>query len=286
MDFDINKLFLTDSLYSSYNIYDLTFDGILKILFYNENTVFTDNLKTLDTYCKVCGKDTTFISKETDGSRLNNLLFGNGYNSPVGFDFPKFVKALEQEGTFKREFQCPRPGSDSTHDLVFIFKVIDAKLIKIGQNPSVADLTKKDIEKYRKFNSDIYQELNRAIGLASHGVGIGSFVYLRRIIEKHIVAPQIGKLIDEGIIKTELLNGTDFKSKIDLAKDRLPNFLIDNKKIYSILSKGIHELEEKECNEYFTVLRTAIEIILDEEIDRIEKSKKTKLISEQLSRIK
>ena len=32
-----------------------------------------------------------------------------------------------------------------------------------------------------------YNELKRSIGLHSHGIGIGSFVYLRRIIEKLVM---------------------------------------------------------------------------------------------------
>ncbi len=43
--------------------------------------------------------------------------------------------------------------------------------------------------------------------------------------------------------------------KISLLQDHLPPFLVKNKKIYSILSLGIHELEEDECRSFFPVLR-------------------------------
>ena len=49
----------------------------------------------------------------------------------------------------------------------------------------MADIEQGTIRNYRSvLDKDHYQELNRAIGLASHGVGIGSFVYLRRIFER------------------------------------------------------------------------------------------------------
>jgi hypothetical protein len=44
--------------------------------------------------------------------------------------------------------------------------------------------------------------------------------------------------------------------------------------MYGILSKGLHELSEDECKTYFPVLRTAIEIILDEKIALKERDAK------------
>ena len=121
--------------------------------------------------------------------------------------------------------------------------------------------------------------------MSSHGIGVGSFVYLRRIIEKHIVLPKLHELLTEGLITNEKLMQSDFKEKIKLVRNRLPNFLVQNNKIYSILSKGLHELSEEECKKYFPIVRTAIEIILDEEIEQMEKLKKNKLIEKQLGEI-
>ena len=56
---------------------------------------------------------------------------------------------------------------------------------KIGQYPSVADLSFPELKDYRKVMSkDDDKELKRAIGLHASGIGIGSFVYLRRIFER------------------------------------------------------------------------------------------------------
>ena len=68
-------------------------------------------------------------------------------------------------------------------------------IAKVGQYPSIADLHIKQIHRYDKvLNKDKMKELTKAIGLAANGIGIGSFVYLRRIFE-HLVfeAFQIAK---------------------------------------------------------------------------------------------
>ncbi len=124
-----------------------------------------------------------------------------------------------------------------------------------------------------------YRELTRAVGLASHGVGIGSFVYLRRIFER---------LIDEASKTAAKVKGWDpvlfqqsrMEEKIRLLKDFLPAFLVEQRQLYSILSKGIHALTETECLESFPIVRAGIELILDQKVaakqqhDKMEEAKK------------
>ena len=280
-------IFLKDALYTEYNIEDFNDNELLEVLFHNEKFSLACKLKTIDSYCNVCKKNTTFLSKETDENVLGNMIRESGiFESrmeqvamPIALN-----EVLENIGTFQRNFRCPRPDSSSAHDLIFIFRIKDSKLIKIGQNPSLADLARVEIEKYREFNENIYQELNRSIGLSSHGIGVGSFVYLRRIIEKHIVLPKLHELLNEQKITQEDIFQTDFKKKIELIKDQLPDFLVSNKKIYSILSKGIHELEEKECKDFFPILRASIEIILDEKIEKKMREEKKKIIARELNK--
>ena len=62
----------------------------------------------------------------------------------------------------------------------------------------------------------------------------------------------------------------DFKvlrmvEKIEFLKNHLPAFLVQNKKLYGILSLGIHELEEQQCLSFFEVIRLSAVIILDED---------------------
>ena len=73
--------------------------------------------------------------------------------------------------------------------------------------------------------------------------------------------------------------------KIDLLKEYIPDFLGENSYIYSILSKGIHELDEEECLEIFDILKTGIEIILEEKIEKINKEKRKKFIEKELNKV-
>ena len=63
--------------------------------------------------------------------------------------------------------------------------------------------------------------------------------------------------------------------KILLLRDFLPAFLVQNREMYGILSKGVHDLTEQECLEYFPVAQKGIELILDDEMERLERKAKT-----------
>lgn len=284
------QILLKDPLFTEYLLNDVDRMELLNLLFYLGDNDSYNNLKIIDSYCPICKKDTTFTSedsKEAEQQELNEILISAGMFG--GFPGEQrritLIEELEKKCIFIRKFNCPRKPNDSAHSQIFIFRVIGTTLIKVGQHPTLVDLSKEELKKYRKLNNEIYSELNRAVGLSTHGIGIGSFVYLRRIIEKHIVYPKITELISEGKIDKEQISHSDFKGKIKIAKDKLPAFLVDNGKIYSILSKGIHELDEDECKGFFPILRTAIEIVLDEQIEKNEKEKKNKLISDQLNKI-
>lgn len=73
---------------------------------------------------------------------------------------------------------------DNTHHLDYIVLAYGNKLKKIGQFPSVADLIFPELKEYRKvMTEEDGKEFKRAVGLFASGIGIGSFVYLRRIFE-------------------------------------------------------------------------------------------------------
>ena len=55
--------------------------------------------------------------------------------------------------------------------------------MKVGQYPSVVDMTIPEIEKYRTILGRQYRDYSKAVVLFANGIGIGSYVYVRRIIE-------------------------------------------------------------------------------------------------------
>jgi hypothetical protein len=172
---------------------------------------------------------------------------------------------------FEVKFLCSR---NKKHSLYFLFKVEGRTMQKIGQCPSLAALNLYDIKKYRStLDKNTFQELTKAIGLAAHGVGVGSFVYLRRIFEGLVEEAHMSASTDAGWDDTTYLKAR-MDDKIKLLSRLLPVFLVENRSVYGILSKGIHELSEKECLKAFPVVKIAIEIILDAKLEKEEREKK------------
>ncbi|MBD3630982.1 hypothetical protein [Cyclobacterium sp.] len=159
-------------------------------------------------------------------------------------------------------------------------------LMKVGQYPSIADFHIQELNKYRRvLDKTKLKEFSKSIGLAANGIGIGSYVYLRRIFETLIVdaknmAESDGAITDDDYQKVRV------EDRIKLLAEYLPNFLVENKSMYSILSLGIHELDEETCLAHFDSLRVGIEIILDEKLEEIRKKEKTEEAKKRLAAIK
>lgn len=148
------------------------------------------------------------------------------------------------------------------------------ELQKIGQYPSIADLHISKIKAYDKvLSKNKLKEFTRAIGLAAAGVGIGSFIYLRRVFE-HLLSEAYNKAKKDDGWDDEQFKKNRMADKIEQLNHHLPEFLVENREIYGILSKGVHDLEENECLAYFEPLKIGIEIILDAKIEEFEKQKK------------
>ncbi len=65
----------------------------------------------------------------------------------------------------------------------------------------------------------------------------------------------------------------------------LPEVLVKNKAMHSILSKGVHQLAESECNDYFPIIFKGIVMILEEELERIQKSKDEEELTKEIYKI-
>ncbi|ABE61220.1 hypothetical protein Nham_0324 [Nitrobacter hamburgensis X14] len=162
------------------------------------------------------------------------------------------------------EFQCKCVQNES-HVLRFNLRIYRDTVEKCGQFPSYATIEQGSIKGLRKLiPGEDGAELARAIGLASHGVGIGSFVYVRRIFER-VIKRKFEELRDSENWPVDALDGKRLDERIQLMKDHLPDFLVRNQKLYGILSLGIHELNEQDCLDFFTIAYSSIKFILDED---------------------
>src|SRR6266478_5573358 len=76
----------------------------------------------IDCFCVGCDNDSVFISPEQSSHFSLNVI-------------------PHSDQVFMREFRCPR---NTQHRIIFHFLVADQQLIKVGQHPSVADLSAAD----------------------------------------------------------------------------------------------------------------------------------------------
>jgi hypothetical protein len=203
----------------------------------------------LDAYCIYC-KDRSLFSR--DYETLQQTL------------------SLGQYKTFSINLHCARSSSHIYH---FEVRLANSAIQKIGQYPSVADISIPQLVRYRALlGNERYAEFTKAVGLAAHGVGIGSFVYLRRVLESlledaHEEARSSAGWDEDAYARSRVVE------KIGLLRNYLPAFLVKNRAVYGILSKGIHELSEDECKRYFAPLKSAIELILNEHLIAMEHRK-------------
>lgn len=155
------------------------------------------------------------------------------------------------------QFVC---SMDEEHHLDYIVLTTDNSMMKIGQYPSVADMTFPELDAYKHvISKEDRKELGTAIGLFANGVGAGSYVYLRRILERLVYQ---AKANAGSAINDEKFEQARVAERIKMLEGYLPEVLIKNTTIYGILSKGIHELSEEECLKYFPVVKECIYQIL------------------------
>jgi hypothetical protein len=161
----------------------------------------------------------------------------------------------------------------------------DKKIIKIGQYPSKADIENSDWNKYSKIIPQEYlSDIKKAIGLSSHGIGAGAFVYLRRVIE-YLLNEAYEKARSKNEIDPDIYAQSRITEKIKLLEKFLPKILVENKLAYSILSKGVHELKEEECIKNFSLLSSTIELILEEMLNETQRKEREDIIRSGISNL-
>jgi len=240
------KLFLEFALYDSITLEANTCEHIYKSL-------FTSN--SLDVSCPDCA--TKSIFRAIDNRPRYEHAFGfEEYNPKDWF------ASLHGNELIKKDFTCSR---NDDHKISFLFVYKNGSLIKVGQYPAVATLAEYEIKSFRKIlGGASYGDFNRAIGLNSHGIGAGAIVYLRRVFENFVIKRAVEEARKTPSWDQEQYERSRMREKIDLLKSHLPEFITQNKELYSVLSVGIHELSEEECLKIFPVLRSCIVYILTE----------------------
>lgn len=187
-------------------------------------------------------------------------------------DLPEFVSV---------DLFCAK---DESHKLTFWLNFSGGNVQKVGQRPSIADISVDQMRTQYKsvLRGDNWPELYKAIGLAAHGEGIGAFVYLRRVFER-----LIRSRFDE-VKGAEGWNDEQFnvrmEDRIDLLKSHLPTMLVESRKIYGIFSLGIHELDNDRCLEFFPIGKESIIMILEEDLRAKQDKERKALLQKEIFR--
>lgn len=237
---------------------------------------------TYDSYCTKCKRDSTFqaIAPKYSSEFVRDLN-QERLRKDMGID-P--VLPPLRLGIHTVHACCTRQNAHTQDFLFFIDQEIirgdngepsiSTTIEKIGQQPSYGDIHLAQVKKYvHVLSKSQLSELSRAIGLASHDVGVGSYVYLRRIFEALVEEAHQAALLDQSW-EESAYQRSRMSEKITILKSHLPQFLVEHADMYSLLSKGVHELSEEECLKHFETLRLAIELILDERLELREKQRK------------
>jgi hypothetical protein len=197
----------------------------------------------VDGYCPSCGKESTFIYRPTSQDMLG-----------ASEGLPNFIGSVI--------LNCARI---ETHFVRFHISLVAGLLQKDGQFPSFATIALDQSKQYASLLGKEYSsEFHKAIGLAAHGVGIGSYVYMRRIFER-LIQDRFDEFKGVQGWSDEDFRQMKMAERIQHLKGHLPDFLVRNTRLYSIMSRGIHELDEETCLAFFSVLKGAIIIILEED---------------------
>lgn len=207
---------------------------------------------TIDDYCEKCDKTSSFISQEISPAFE---IFDKSWNILHIEDYKRIME--EKPICITIKMQCAK--CRESHFISLLFK--GENIIKIGQFPSFAGKEKHELEKYKNVISKYYIELVRSVNAYSQHMGIAAFVYFRRIYE-HIVETEYDRIY--GAEKNEKASFDEKMKAVDKEMSIIPPELDSQKsKIYTVLSKGIHEYEEDECYELYPVMKAIIIMMLE-----------------------
>ncbi|KHS88642.1 hypothetical protein RC86_16670 [Pectobacterium brasiliense] len=254
-----NEFFLSVAMYETYKWDDTIFDKVLDLCKFQG---------AIDTYCVECKDRSLFVVNYPDhwASRAD------------------FRTKLQDPYILVVQAKCSRVKQ---HIACYVFRVYEKDgVTKIGQYPSAADAAKQDLKKYRKVLNEEHQKgYTKALGLFSHGVGAGSIVYLRKIFE-HLIEEAHQEASKDGAWMSahgERYLRLKMANKVKVLKDFLPSDLVQHPKLYGFLSQGLHNCPEEECLKLFPMLRLAIEFILSQKLERLDKKQRREALEKLLN---
>ncbi len=237
-----------------------------------------DKLKypSLNMFCSTCNSKQTFS---------HNLSYGKIIRPYMGVTKTQNAKTPIAGETILIEYICAGCKNFKRYFMIYISKNLDY-VTKSGQFPEFDIDADKNTKKMLGKNINLF---NRGRICEVHGYGIGAFIYYRRIIEV-LIDDLIEKIWNLYTEKDKERYKDEFKKikeskiaeeKINIAKNILPDSLYREgynplKTIYDVLSKGIHNKDDKECLIDAEIIREILIPLINQVITTDESQKQIK----------
>jgi len=238
--------------------------------------------ENINLFCKTCNSTQTFILNTPFFEGKNLWEFGMGGRSICS----SYVPHKENiKGFLFLDYKCAKCQQERA---IFLIKISEEKIEKVGQYPQIDISIPNEIKILKDETIEDLYKKGRIC--ESQSYGIGSFAYYRRIIELKIdelldkikeFFPEDKKEKYDNCLK-KVKEEKNAERKIDIVKDVITDEIIQNnplKNIYTLLSIGLHSLNDEECLESAKSLRELM-VLWIKQIEQ-KKNDKEKLISAQ-----
>lgn len=212
----------------------------------------TKSALEFDLYCVKCSQVTPWAIKPYVSANSGGGS-GSRYQTQMYVPTVKVVNAV-----------CLRKQHFNTYILHRYSLVVQ----KIGQTPSMADMAFGELKAIPGIGSQDRKELGRALGLFSHDTPLGAFVYLRRVFERMILRAHEQFKEETGAYITDWQT-LRMGERIRALGSTLPGDVSQNAGVFSLLSRGIHELSDEDAEVLFPLVKAVIfQMLGDEERHR------------------
>ncbi|MEJ8815468.1 hypothetical protein WKW77_30695 [Variovorax ureilyticus] len=237
-----------------------------------------------DMYCPGCQAPATWATvptQEAQELKKRTTLVSAASGSASGM-------RVYWSGHFSLRATCTR----GRHPLILYFQTTgghleksEVKLTKMGQYPSMSDIQMGDLKELGDaMPKELRREFVQAIHTTAHGYSVAACVYYRRVFEKVLDEAKAAHMQAVGMNAWPEYVAAKTPERIKMLADQLPEFMVDNAALYSILSEGVHQLTEEQCAEVLPLLRESIEMILMERKAKSDKAKKAAKLSSLIAK--
>ena len=260
----------------------------------NETLTFAEYLETSPPNSEAIISDLTVRKSSSGGARVclktPDLLLHCPEDSCNGIRFYRCIKGHDsilgedECNAFFLNYRCSNcQKTIKTYSLSAQRNGVSfsGRLYKFGEHPVFGPQTPARLLKLIGPDRDAFLKGRRC---ENQGLGIGAFVYYRRVVEnqKNRILREIIKVLtrieapqEKVQILEDAINESQFSKSLELAKSATPEILLIDghsplKLLHSALSEGIHNMSDEEC----LGIASSIRVVLSELSERLSQALK------------